>query len=422
MLAIDLKEIIEIVSNQNLKKMYPDILSLLKLSRKKFINPHDLVIFQEAIAEIVKHFEAILKKHKNNKIHNRAVKHTIRVMKWIMDGIALRLLGFNPNAYRILSDNNSSGHIETNKSYSTEIARLKSLAEEGKHAIMNDLTNFVRLGDIMHRHEGILKLEEVKSKISIRKKIKNKQEIKNEAAEKMINGNFCIIEGKPASIEIIPISSRTHLNHLKKLWSKSKKNGLVESEIIDDCLIFRLINNEICSEKGITDVKQCFSQGSFEGKRVIPAISLDLAYCKGDQFLRGMFPPSVFKLPCEMIADIMTGRVIVLTQFSLTDFYKKFEDHGFKVTENLSSEDLNPDEIFKKTIMPLEMSRPSGGIRISKDEWYCDLPSNAIGRILYEYITPHAFFEMTKYSYENRHKQPEGYVLSVFQNHRSLYR
>jgi hypothetical protein len=426
---LDRQDTAAILTLPLLKKLYPEFLELLRLSRSpKSLDPETVFGLQAKwILPRLEQIETALNRAKKEKDNTYPYKYLTRVYKWIMDGVALRLLGFNSNAYRILSDNRSPGSI-IKAGRPSELKKLEGLVADGNIAILGDTTNFIRLADIaVFPLSSHVELLEVKSKSSKNSKNKPKatlQEIRMKKAEEMVNGNYCIINGDRCNVKVIPISAKTYLNVIKCAILRAKRDGIGYANI-GSCLKVHVMDFHMSSKLGI-DSKTVLDENLRpfpEEHDIISLNNLDLAYAGHDEFPRGVFPPTVLKLPTRLITDMLCGKVLVTIIFDLTNFVSLIESRGFEVEVDTTPTEINIGEMFNKRTMPLEKSHLSSKIIVKhKDGWYMELPETMLPRIWAEYLHPDSAIAMIEYLYTTRHQRIPGGYLHIFNNHTRLYR
>lgn len=423
---LEQKDAHAILTHPIFEEIYPEVLELLRISRGPvFSDPKAIYDLQvKIILPRLKKIEQTLDRAKNINDDTYPYKYLSRIYKWIVDGIALRCLGFNPLAYRILSDNRSHGSIIKEG----QQRELKEIISDGSFAVLNDLTNFVRIGDIsIFRQKQYLKLLEVKkkkSKNSTQKTTPSLQEKRMLAAEQMINGNFTIIEGEKAYIEPINVQAKTYLNAIKGIMLKAGRDGIA-SRNIGPCV--KVIIMDFAKSKELNlDFKKALEDQNFSSfpkdHDVLTFHSIDLAWAEHDEFARGVFPPTVLKLPTRLIADVICGKKLVTVSFDLTSFCSELKERGFEVRYDIQPSNMKINEIFTKRTMPLEKSGTRSGITVKKGPWYIELPSNIIPRILFEYLHPDTITNLVEYHFANRDLQKNGSIMPIFKNHSRLYR
>ena len=392
MWAIKPEDVISILSHPILTRFHSHILDILWLSRKGIYNhPKKLLQFQkDIILQVIQKLEIELKKLPKDDDNQKAYKYLIRVNKWIMDGVALRLLKFDPNAYRILSDNRTHGYCIDKEGTENELKLLDKLSKEKKNVVLNDITNFLRIGDLtVFKSDGQIELKEVKkgeAKNNPVKKTLSLQEKRMYKAEEMVNKNICMLEGtKQGRIEICPIKAKTFLNNIKTLLVKANRDG-VSYRTIDDCIKVSVIDFQTCRDLNINPKEELEKFELFpKNHESMPFSNMDLAFCEHGEFFRSAFPTTVLKLPCKLISDLLCGRKIVTVHFSFTNFYQSFINKGFEVEHDKTSLNTGIGDKFNKRTMPLEKSTNPSAIIIRKNGWYMELPDSLIPRIVYEF-------------------------------------
>ena len=150
------QEINKIISHSGLISIAPFLLEILTKSRNRKISSIELLELQGKIAEKMILCEkqiAIFKKtadrvKRNNEWMSREIyKAHRKMLKEVMDGIAFRFLNFERPVLRQLVEHNQTGHLT--EGFIKELDKAEYIVNKtGFYVILNDLTNFLRYGDL----------------------------------------------------------------------------------------------------------------------------------------------------------------------------------------------------------------------------------------------------------------------------------
>lgn len=432
MFILPAKDLAEIYGHPTLYKNREKFKNLFFWSKKSnAFAPDVLFQFQEDILKIITKLEGFIATLKNGsdeeKANIKAYKHLIRVSKWIMDGVALRALKFDPNAYRILSESQNPGNVYDKKGTKNEFRKLKEYADRGDIAILNDLTNFIRLGDItkidLPRHKiELIECKDNRGKDKTGKNNSNKptlstQEIKMKEAEKMVN-NFHPVHEKrgEGNINLLPFKAKTFLNKINSGIKRAHRDGdafFEVDEYIKLHIFYKKDFNVLC------DILNKNPHFPLEHEKFLFS-NFDTYMAIGGEFFHTVFPFSVIKLPTELIMDLMLGQIFIIVEFSFTNYYKKFESLGFEIIRDKAPIILPIGQMMNKETMPLEKS-PMPSITLKKAGTTITLPDTFIARIAYEYILTESFIKNIEYNFENRSSLRGIHNLSLFKNHLNIY-
>lgn len=166
------EEISKISSSSAYNSIYDDFVKLLKESRRKDITNKKLFNLQLEIANrIIKAEKNITyfkktadRKLQNNEWFSREVYKAQRMAyKQIMDGIAWRFLNFDRASLRQMAEHHQTGNL--NPGFIQEAIKAEYVVNDSDFfVILNDLTNFLRYGDLTIVSKDKIYIDEVKTK------------------------------------------------------------------------------------------------------------------------------------------------------------------------------------------------------------------------------------------------------------------
>ncbi len=426
------KEFLAITASPKLNQYRLQGIELLRLSRSEaLIHPKVLLEFQKRVLNNIQKLERDLDNVKKESKDFIIIKHIIRCFKQLVDGMALRLLHFNPHAYRILSENRQLGRLSKREGLHEELKQLENVAKEGKFAILNDLTNFIRFGDITIIDKGHIKLLEIKTGkgvIGQKNSTLSTQVKKMQDVEKMVNESSAIVRNESARMLIIPVRAKSYKSKVMSLIKRANKDGIAYYDV-DEFIKLKAINAAVCVNKKIDIKEKSANVKPFpKNDEVISSNNSDFSWSKDGEFLRGSFPLPVFHMPSFMIADLMYCRVLVSVKFNFTKFIAALEKKGFEVKISTKNPTVPIGERYNKKVAPFEKSS-FDIIKIKKndrmDNWSMNMPTNLIPRITHEYLKPESAIDLIDYFYNSHglpHMRRQGLVMPIFNNHLNMWR
>lgn len=147
------------------------------------------------------------------------MKGDIIRVKEIMDALAYTL--FSKFDLKNLGFGENTGYISGKKGLEKEIEVLEELLTNGKIAVLNDLTNCIKCGDIMEQLYDRINLIEVKTSNGKNYRIIRQENKRKEIMNYLHNENIENFNGK----------------HFKRLYVKKQENYLDELNDMIDCAI-----------------------------------------------------------------------------------------------------------------------------------------------------------------------------------------
>ncbi len=198
-------------------------------------------------------------------------KEALRILFTITDGIAVRSFKFNRPILRLMSENKSPGNLVKDSQDHVSLLR-KMLFSFRDIRIINDLTRFLRIGDITsidkkgkiiiyeaktNTKTGETKLKDVNSIFDGMKSgyIPNKQNRRHLVAQMAIVNNRISIPEDVASIndkykekvgvEIVDLDFpiKNHLNKVEKLLNLSRRN-IITSELLEKGYVVNVLSSD----------------------------------------------------------------------------------------------------------------------------------------------------------------------------------
>jgi hypothetical protein len=157
----------------------------------------------------------------------------VRQLKCIGDALAWRVFGFQRNHIIALCQNAPPGAFADKAGRAAELAHVEQAYSDGRFAILHDLTNCLRIGDVtIFEDDGTFKTIEVKTNPSRRSPAQNRQ-VKAAAAAV---GDNARLPGKDrrARLYDIDLPYQTRLDVLRLGTERAARDGIFTAKLPGD--------------------------------------------------------------------------------------------------------------------------------------------------------------------------------------------
>lgn len=330
-------------------------------------------------------------------------------LKTIIDGIAWRCLNYNRVILSALSNKEDSGPVRLEEGLITELSVFsKEILHEKKRAIINDISNFLRTGDITTIDDnGDIELIEVKSSKKRGRRITRQKERLQEVVE-FFNTGITKYEGTKLTILPCDVSLKNYLAIAKNIIAKARKT-CCSSELIGNYMILECVDFEKLDD--MDKVIEYFDSRHESVKNrweqnndvVFSFNSLDR---RG--FSANLAPFSVFPLSIEDITALMIGRIYLTYTINLTEILKIFEKDGWVIVDTClraKAEQLSTETPFAK---------------IKKGNFNVEVPFADVARVIYEMLSLKVLIDTYNAQY-NKGPQEPMYSLTNYTKESSLW-
>lgn len=329
------REINEIISSSGLKSITPFLLEVLTKSRNTKISPIELLKLQGKIAEKIISCEKqirIFKKtanreKKNNEWRSREIyKAHRKILKEVMDGVAFRLLNFERPVLRQLAEHNQTGFLT--EGFLEELTKAEYIVNESSfYVILNDLTNFLRHGDLTIISPKGKIIDEVKTSGTAEG---NQKKVLNNLI-KMLNSKMLRMGDQTAQYINIHGKPTNFLKQVEIIINKSKSDtkGVYADRVAPYLWVSSISIPKMMKYFKKNDKLPEMPKMPFSKKEIFPSTNSLLFF---DQFSPNIIPYSVFPFSEEIICEIMTGQIQLKAIINKKELIKSFKGKGWELT------------------------------------------------------------------------------------------
>lgn len=349
----------------------------------------------------------------------------IRISRTICDGIAWRNLDYNRTFLNSSARGFGAGSIDVkSKEFRSEFEWAYRISKGlDSLVILNDLTRFLRIGDLTEIHEGVAFIHEVKKygkdvkNMFTLKNVRGKAKISSQAKrllelQRIAFANKAKIYGIDIGTRKINIDLKTNINKIKKLFRESEKKFVV-SEYVDDCIHVEVTNfksiNESKKPVGIEELKK-LSPKEKTNDLILIHSNWDTFYSdeKGN-FVRSAPPYSIFPFSAKDCTNLMSGYYLVKCTLNVTKLKEILRQHNWEIEER-SETDLDKQiagfEKEKENMFTIKEglyahALDDGGLfTIRRGPFNVALDTMLYARLTMEYLTLSSFLDILEEMYK----------------------
>lgn len=358
-------------------------------------------------AKTIEEKKAIQKKIRDYEYQRSINIHILKEWKLVADAIAWKILKYQRIKIRILSENYSNGLLNfRSEGTKQELATVMEYSLKWKLLIWSDLTNYIRIGDIVVRHsENQFEILEVKNNPDISSSRIQRQQKRMDDVTKIFNTNLINTPNGVVLLEEIDTPLTTYSEKILELIKKSKKTFVVCEKIND--IISVCVNNYGLVDKYLrrkTDPEELKNKltSDFPKKKhnkVMTCMSFDYLRRESGEFPRNLAPLTIFPFSPEIISQIISGRLLITVWIDLDELENLFKEDGWKIKivdlkkVQKENEKIRKSGKFRQSGIYAEMIDDTL-FEIKKGDYQTTLPLPLVIRLGYEFLTPQTLLNL----------------------------
>lgn len=418
------KEINVIISSSGLLTIVPFLEEVLNKSRSGEISAAKLLELQGKIAEKliviekqINLFKKIADRSKqNNEWRSREIyKAQHRILKRVMDGVAFRFLNFNRPVLRQLVDHQQTGHLT--QGFLVELEKAAYITEKtGFYVILNDLTNFLRYGDLtIISPEGYL-MDEVKTT----GKARGNQKKRLDTIIKNLNRGVYTIGNQSAQHVKVPGKPTHFFTQVEAIINKSK--GAPEGIIADRISPYLWVSSMYAPK-----MQEYYkSNGKLPPLPSYPFHIRDISAPTNSLMFFGEFSPNivpftVFPFSVSNIVDLMTGQIQLKVVMSEKELIKSFQGKGWTLVmpnrrDLVSVYDADDINKIKQAVID-----PRFFITLKKGRFSYKVPREILLRVESEFLSVKSIVEESEFLMSGRYPKLTEMLTTSFQDESSVW-
>lgn len=367
---------------------------------------HDLITYQKILDEYKKSLDDLKKKLKVNKNEEKYLEmniftyeKVIKSLKDIADGMAYRYLNYDRALLYYLAEKPEKGPLRPHEGIISEMTVWSEAFDcgRGSIALMNDLTNVLRIGDVTIFNEGgEIEFVEVKSGKSKRGKERKARLIRQQNRLKetveFFNTGISKLDNQLLRILKLPIKAKHNFSLLRDSLEGAKSKGF-SSVLIEEYLLLECADFEIdYSSKKRRDY---FNKNA---KPITEGWSSNKDFIFGPKFIHerldsphNLVPFSIWPFDSATCADLMMGRLMFCVTINISEIERKLEKKGWVVEKS----------IFNLKGKEKESKKPTSLMSIKKGGFHVEVPPGLFAKMFFEFLSPDTLIETFDWLHNN---------------------
>lgn len=332
---------------------------------------------------ISKHEVDSEKEHIHSEIYSYRIIN--KALREITDGLVWKYFNYNRAILYMLADKEP---IETIRLDQETLNALYEFAdtflEHDATAIYNDITNFLRVGDItrINEKDNSIEILEVKASKKRNGRVTRQKQRMAELVE-FFNTGLTNYDGKRMTILESNIKQKTYLSLLLDGIRKARHRGY-ESVLISNYLILEIVDfKKLNDSENFIDylaTKHKTIKAEWEKRKdFVPSVF----FVDKMDYSKNCAPFSIYPFDIETCTDIMMGALMIKVSFNFSEVLRIIKKAGWDIKDAMIFR--SNDEI--KALRGTDIKDISF-LTIKKGPLTIKVPPSLIARMQYELLTP----------------------------------
>jgi hypothetical protein len=355
------------------------------------------------------------KKHIKSEIYGTNILN--KALREIADGIVWKYFNYNRAILCMLADKQPIEIIRPDEGTFNNLYEFSDVfLDHDSVAIYNDITNFLRVGDVTQiKEDGSIEIIEVKTRKKRGGRITRQKERMSELVE-FFNSGLTKYDGKILKIENSNIKQKTYLNLLRNAIQKARHRGF-ESLLIGKYLILEIA--DLSKFNDLTDFISYFEsrhktiQEEWSKKKDLIHSSF---FIDKMDYSKNCAPFSIYPFGIETCTDIMMGRLMIKVLFNFSEILRILRKSGWNIEDALDFK--SEDEIkahYGKDVKDISF------LKVRKGPLSIDVPPSLIARMKYELLSPSSVIERFEEIYKRGPQKDFDYCLTNYTEEQKIW-
>ena len=433
--------------------------TLLIYSRQKeyYEDPANLLALQLALAKSIAQGESLVVEgtKRRNEVRDKgdiklaqdldsgvtSNRQIARIAKVISDGLAWRVLDFDRPFLRVMSESKRHfGSVELSKpTYKGTEEVAVTIVAHGNRVLLNDLTHFLRIGDLVEVGERTI-IHEIKNSGG---KIKNVYSLARHPRPRKLSKqlrslvtaqaarDFRVIDIGSNEVEIreLSISYQNNLGAIADLINQARKNLYSYTEFGDYLAVS-------CSDyEQMVDVALKTKEHIWErfndkpnwnrSDMVLDHSNMDAFFDYGGDFLRCSTPYSIYPFGDKDCIDLISGKLFLHSRLNVSAIKRLLIKNGWEIIEIDIAEARKRNELIKPKLFTGELFQFSVddtifGIRRGK--FSVNVPYYWIQMICTEFMKPETLIEEAETIFKQWDPEKERVFVPYIKDEKNVWR
>lgn len=308
-----------------------------------------------------------------------------RAIRDIADGIAWRLFDYDRTTLTIIANRPSSKHINPT-GIESELLEFAHVFESKEGiAILNDLTNCLKLADVtIRKDEGTFELVEVKTGHKSSGRItRQKQDLRRTVG--LINTGKT--DDERMDISQLDVTPQTYLRNIVSVIQEAEKNG-AGIQIIGGYLLVECTDFEKASEKEFEKIKLILDRGKERRAKWVRDGDIVIDLLSQDKYMdvKNYAPFSVYPLSERIRVRLMIGSLFLVSYLNVSAVLRYIQERGWKLMK--SPEEHADEHRASESVDQMWLAT------VRKGPLTVAIPFQLFGRIGFEFLKPKSLIDI----------------------------
>jgi hypothetical protein len=339
---------------------------------------------------------------------NRAQQRAIRD---IADGIAWRLFDYDRAVLYMIADRPAAHHVEL-EGLPSELVQFGQVYEARDGiAVLNDLTHFLKLGDVTVRKDsGHFELIEVKKGRRTSGRITRQKAAMEHVVQLVATGEAETEQGT-LRVRQIPVTPESYTKNLGEAVRAAEREGAASLRIADH-LVLQVL--DLTGSRPFEDLAPILERGDQMVESWTAAGDFVLSHEGLERYehVRNYAPCSIFPIEPRVRVKLMTGAIIVHFHINVTALLRYLRSRGWDIVRT-------PEEHAQEGLREGNI-RSAGFATVSCGALTVELPGALVRRLTFELLRPRSLVAMLDAMYKQG-PAPQQQLLPVLAGERSRW-
>ena len=354
------------------------------------------------------------KEHNNSNIYSDTIVN--KALREIVDGIVWKYFNYNRALLYMLADKQPIETIRPDEGTFNNLYEFADVfLENDAVAIYNDITNFLRIGDVTKiTKDNVIEIIEVKANKKRGGRITRQKDKMSEIVQ-FFNTGITNYDGKMLKVVDSNLKQNNNLSLLYNAIKKAKYSGY-ESLLIGKYLILQVVDqSKIKDDTFISYFESRHKAVQGEWKKsndfIIRSFFIDKM-----EYSKNCAPFGIYPFDVETCTDIMMGKLMISAHLNFTEVLRIIKRAGWQIVDSI---------IFKseKEFIALNDTdiKDISYLKVRKGPFTFEVPPSLIARIHYELLSPNTMIAHFEELYKMGPQKDFDYLLTNFTDEQRIW-
>ena len=315
----------------------------------------------------------------------------VRALRDIADGIAWRLFDYDRAVLHELARRPTQQHVNSEGLLAELYAFASYFNDRSGIAVLNDLTHFLKFGDVTVRLEsGDFEIIEVKAGTSGSGRLTRQRQGLNEVVSLLSKDQGREIAGEPVRISAVDVVPEMFAGNVRGLLDRARSDGAavetVGAHLLIECIDFIAVREKKFEKErvfAVLDRGRAVMAKWNEAKEFVLPFNAHERYAYAQNFA----PLSIFPLEPKACVQLASGAIGLTTFVNVSAVLRELESRGWKVMKS-------PFQLVESREELESIGRETPIAVLKKGRLTTSIPAALLGRLGMEFLKPRSLAQL----------------------------